>query len=850
MMQQFLGIKKDYPNMLLFYRMGDFYELFFDDAVRGAELLGLTLTHRGKSNGEPIPMAGVPYHAADNYLAKLLKLGESVAICEQIGEPTPGKGPVERQVTRIVTPGTVSDEALLDGDNDNLLLAIYQQKERYGLALAEVSLGFFQVLECDSKEELFAEVARLNPKEILLAEESPLKPLLKDHALCERPPWCFSQHLAEELIKKHFQVPALSALEVEPKSLSVIAAGTILDYLNETQKASQPRFRRLTQDNPLDAIILDETTLNNLEVLPKRANDASSLLGVMDKTHTPMGARLIKRWLLRPLQNKAIIQERQKAVKALLIDETYAHLQDGLMPIGDVERALTRVQLKTARPKDLLLIRETLQQIPSLKETLKNLKAPLLEQQNEALSLQNDLKDYLECAIIDNPPQLIRDGGVIKEGFDKTLDELRNISSHSAEFLLKLEQQEKEQTGISTLKVGFNRVHGYFIELPKSQADKAPGHYIRRQTLKNNERYITEDLKAFEEKTLSAKSRALAHEKALYETILERVNQACSPLRKLTQSLATLDVLACFSERAKHLNLYCPTLSSKAEICLKDARHLVIENAQSAPFISNDCLLNEQQKMLLITGPNMGGKSTYMRQIALIVILAGSGSFVPAKEASIGPIDRIFTRIGANDNLSQGQSTFMVEMSETANILRQASHKSLVLIDEIGRGTSTFDGIALAKACAIYLATVSQCYSLFSTHYFELTHLEANYPLIKNVHVGAVLNKGGIRFLHQVSPGHANKSYGLEVAKLAGIPAELLQLAKTHLSLLEENSLQDTKHKEPKPNSVLPKQVEKSEEKQESPVEKWLKTCNPDHLSPMDALQSLYHLKSLEKQNA
>lgn len=841
MMQQFLAIKADYPNMLLFYRMGDFYELFFDDAVKGADLLSLTLTHRGKTNGKPIPMAGVPYHAADNYLAKLLKMGESVAICEQIGEPTPGKGPVERKVTRIVTPGTVSDEALLDSDADNILLAIVEGKANYGLAYAEVSIGLFQLLICQDIEEVKAEVSRLNPSEILLHEESSLKTILSDYALRFRPPWCYSDKHATNRIKHHFNVPSLSVLEIEDNKEGTMAAGIILDYLEETQKNLLPKFKQIQTEKRQDTIILDDTTLKNLEILPKAAKDKHSLIGLMDTCTTPMGQRQIRRWLLRPLQNKSLIEKRQQSVHYLLKDMTYEHLQDALCPIGDMERALTRISLKTARPKDLCLIRECLIQVPAIKASLDENAPPLVAELNEDLQELKPLKDYLIKAIIDTPPQLIRDGGVIKEGFDKTLDELRALSAHSADFLLKLEQQEKEQTGIQTLKVGYNRVHGYFIEIPKSQADKAPNHYIRRQTLKNNERYITEDLKSFEEKTLSAKAKALSHEKALFEQVLEAIIDKKATLADMAKSIATLDVLATFAYQAKNLDLHCPTLSSKREIILKNSRHLVIENALNKPFIGNDCQLDDEQKMLLITGPNMGGKSTYMRQVALTVILAYSGAFVPATDAVIGPVDRIFTRIGANDNLSQGQSTFMVEMTETANILRHASANSLVLIDEIGRGTSTYDGISLAKACAIYLNQHCQCLSLFSTHYFELTQLEASYKGIKNVHVSAHLDESGITFLYKIVKGAANQSYGLEVAELAGLPDKVIRLAKMHLNELES---QKDKKVQTKAKPVL----ETPPLLVENPISKWITACNPDELTPKEALSKLYQLKEMEKE--
>ncbi len=804
MMQQYLSIKAEHPDMLLFYRMGDFYEMFFDDARRGAELLGITLTYRGESAGKKIPMAGVPYHAVENYLAKLIKQGESVAICEQIGDPNLSKGPVERKVMRIITPGTVTDEALLEEHSDNLLVAIGAQKNVYGLAILDLGSGAFSVLEVLDNAALQAELARLKPAEIL-APENLLLPLFGKTAIKKRPLWEFELSSAERLLCKQFGTQDLSSFECAHLKVALCAAGCVLQYLQHTQRAALPHIRSIKVEQPDDSICLDASTRRNLELIHNLSGGKdNTLASVIDKCKTAMGSRLLRRWIQRPLRDKTILQARQKSIAELL--SHYETVQSILKPIADVERVLARVALRSARPRDLVALRHALQQLPALQNELDSrgvypraggdgndgtghvipanagIQALL-----KNLTAQPELTNLLQRAILEQPAVLIRDGGVIATGYDSELDELRNLQNDADTFLIKFEQEEKQRTGIANLKVGFNQVHGYYIELSRGQANNAPANYLRRQTLKNAERYITPELKRFEEKILSAQDRALAREKFLYEQLLDILLEHLNALQTIAASLAELDVLTNLSERAESLQLVVPQLVDTAMIDIKQGRHLVVEQMQREPFIPNDLNLSDQTRMLLITGPNMGGKSTYMRQTALIVLLAYIGSFVPAQRAVIGPIDRIFTRIGASDDIASGRSTFMVEMTETATILHYATEKSLVLIDEIGRGTSTFDGLAIAWATAQQLAKKIHSFTLFATHYFEMTQLADSIPVVNNVHFSATENaQGKIIFLHKVEPGPASKSYGIHVAELAGLPQEVLQAARLKLSELEK----------------------------------------------------------------
>lgn len=833
MMQQYLRIKSEYPDMLLLYRMGDFYELFFDDAKRAAHLLNLTLTHRGQSADKPIPMAGVPYHAVENYLARLLKKGESVAICEQIGDPATSKGPVERQVTRIITPGTVTDEALLDAKKDNLLLALHQQRQKIGLAWVDLSSGRFHLLELAETSELSAELTRLQPAELLLQEASPLEEYCLNFPVKVRPGWEFNFDSAKKRLCEQFTVSNLAAFGEQDYPTALIAAGALLSYLQTTQKQALPHLNALTLENSHDYLQLDASTQKHLELFENvQGGHENSLLSVLDKTACTMGSRLLKRWLGRPLKQQSLIQARQQAIAEIIGLQCEATIHQLLRQICDVERIVSRIALKSARPRDLLALGTTLTVLPEIHAALAQNKCPLALELKAHTQPLPTLQQLLAAAIIENPPVLIRDGGVIAPGFDEELDELRMLSTRANETLDKLEQDERQRTGLSSLKFGFNNVQGYYIELSKAQSEKAPTHYHRKQTLKNVERYITPELKVFEEKVLSAQVKALAREKWLYDNLLEEIQQSIAELTQLARALAQLDVVVTLAERAQSLNWCCPSLVPESQISIQAGRHPVIENLLQEQFIANDLQLQPEQNILLITGPNMGGKSTYMRQTALIVLLAHIGSFVPAQAVTLGPIDRIFTRIGASDDLASGRSTFMVEMTETAQILRQATQESLVLIDEIGRGTSTYDGMALAYASCAYLATTIKAYTLFSTHYFELTNLSQQWPCIRNVHLQASLETGRIIFLYRVEPGYANRSYGLEVAELAGIPADVLQIARSHL-----------KHMQTDAPAAEPFQAVIQARPQ---VLRELAKIDPDQLTAREALDLIYRLKAME----
>ena len=778
MMQQYLQLKADYPDMLLFYRMGDFYELFFEDAKRGAQLLDLTLTHRGQSAGSPIPMAGVPYHAVDNYLARLLKKGESVAMCEQIGES--GKGPMERKVMRVLTPGTVTDEALLEEKRAVILLAVYPYQQRYGLAWVDVAGGRFHVAQVHDEAQLQAEIARLRPSEFLVPATNDLKLNFETGAITHRPIWDFDAERARNLLREQFKQ---AAVLTDPNcSVAIPAAGALLTYLKITQCQTLPHLTTLTLEQSSDFLQLDAATQRHLEVFaPNLGQHRYCLLHTIDHTASAMGSRLLQRWLAKPSRNYALLTERQTAIQMLLEQQLDMTVHEFARNICDVERITARIALRTARPRDLVALRRTLELLPTLRQTLQVCSATLLQDLIQDITPLPQIYQLLVDAVLAEPAALIRDGGVIAAHFDEELDALRLLSTNATEVLLQLEQREKTKSGLSTLKFGFNRVQGYYIELSKAQAHQVPAHFQRKQTLKNVERYITPELKTFEEQVLSAQAKALAREKWLYEGILEALNEELSALRIMAAALAQIDVLANLAMQARTHQWTRPIWAAKPGIQITAGRHPVVEQIVQERFIPNDLLLQPQQNMLLITGPNMGGKSTYMRQTALIVLLAHIGSFVPAAQACLGPIDKIFTRIGAGDDLAAGQSTFMVEMSETAYILQEATPLSLVLIDEIGRGTSTYDGMALAHACCVYLADTIRALTLFSTHYFELTDLPAQYPQIRNIHLAASLAAGKIVFLYHVESGATNRSYGLEVAALAGIPDAVLTLAKVHL---------------------------------------------------------------------
>jgi len=842
MMQQYLKVKAEHPDELLFYRMGDFYELFYRDAEKASKLLDITLTARGKSGGSPIPMCGIPYHAADRYLAKLVEAGVSVAICEQIGDPATSKGPVERKVVRLITPGTLSDEALLKETRDNLLLAIYAEAGQYGLATLDISGGRFFVIQVNNDQALTSEVHRINPAEILAPEALDLPAEVARHrGLRHRPGWEFDLDSATRSLCRQFNTDSLAGFGCDGMDRAIQAAGCLLAYAMETQQTSLPHVRSLQVETTDDALVLDNISRRNLEIDRNLAGGIeNTLVSILSRCATPMGARMLNRWLHRPVRQHDEIRQRQHAVTALLADYAYEALQDALKPVGDMERILSRIALRSARPRDLAHLRDALAALPDLSQQVASIEAPRLQALAENISPYPALSELLQQAICENPPVVIREGGVIADGYDADLDELRQLSSNAGEFLNRLEAEEKARTKLSTLKVGYNRVHGYYIEISRLQSDEVPGDYIRRQTLKNAERFITPQLKEFEEKVLSARAKSLAREKQLYDELLETLADSLPELQQTAFSLSELDVLANFAERANALNLTCPTLTDTPGINITQGRHPVVEQVMEETFVANDMQLDADSNMLIITGPNMGGKSTYMRQTALIVLLAYTGCFIPAEAARIGPVDRIFTRIGSSDDLAGGRSTFMVEMTETANILHNATASSLVLMDEIGRGTSTFDGLALAWASAVHIASRIKAFTLFATHYFELTALPELYPGIRNVHLNATEHDKGIVFLHTVAPGPANQSYGLQVAQLAGIPADVITKARRKLSQLEQDDLQSKSGSSPTVH-----QAELFTPQASHPALDFLGEVHPNDLSPRQALEMLYKLKDM-----
>lgn len=843
MMQQYLRIKSEYPRMLLFYRMGDFYELFYGDAEKAARLLDITLTKRGQSAGKPIPMAGIPYHAVEGYLAKLVRQGESVAICEQVGDPAASKGPVERKVVRVVTPGTITDEALLEERRENLLGALVRGDAEYGLATLELSTGRFRIQQITGEEALGGELERLRPAELLLPEDLHLPAKIPDpRGITRRPVWHFDPETAERLLTRQFGTRDLAGFGCTDHPLGVAAAGALLQYVEETQRSALPHLRGLAVERREEAIIIDAATRRNLELDHSLGGDPRhTLAGILDRTATPMGSRLLRRWINRPLRDCATVKNRHDAIARILEGTAHSSLHDELRGMGDIERILARIALKSARPRDLSTLRDSLDRLPALQQRLAELDAPLISELARAAGTHHEIVELLRRAIIENPPMLIRDGGVLATGYDQELDQLRDLSQNADQFLLDLERREREHTGIDTLKVSYNRVHGYYIEIGRSKSDRVPEEYVRRQTLKSAERFITPELKRFEDQVLSARGRSLAREKALYEALLDELQTSIAPLQQCAEALAALDVICNFAERAKRLNLNAPRLDDNPGLEIREGRHPVVEQVSDTPFVANDVRLDEQRRILIITGPNMGGKSTFMRQTALIVLLAYAGSFVPAAEARIGPIDRIFSRIGASDDLAGGRSTFMVEMEETANILHNATENSLVLMDEIGRGTSTFDGLSLAWACSVELATRLRAFTLFATHYFELTTLPEEYPGIVNVHLDAVEHGDGIVFLHAVREGPANQSYGLQVAALAGVPRTIIDRARRRLGELEQSA---QRHAEQQA-SQLPPFAPEPPPTPPSPAMEALRRIEPDQLTPRQALEKLYELKEL-----
>jgi DNA mismatch repair protein MutS len=856
LMKQFFAAKSDYPDLLLFFRMGDFYELFYDDARKAARLLDITLTQRGSSGGAPIPMAGVPVHAYEGYLARLVALGESVAICEQIGDPALAKGLVERKVVRIVTPGTVTDEALLNERRDTLLMAVSRGKSGYGLAWADLAGGRFLVNEVESEDALEAELARLEPAELLVPDEEGWPSFLATRTGARRrAPWLFDADSGRRQLLQFFRLHDLTGFGIEDKPQAIAAAGALLGYVEETQKSQLRHLTAIALESSGEAIAMNAATRRHLELDTRVDGDTRhTLLGILDSTVTPMGGRLLRRWLHRPLRDRNVLSQRHHAVATLIERGTDADLRDAFRAFGDVERILTRVALRSARPRDMSTLRNSLALLPRLRELLGPLDSPRLHALASSMGEHDATAHLLITAVAEQPPLKLTDGGVLANGFDAELDELRQLSTNADQFLIDLETRERASSGINTLKVGYNRVHGYYIEISKGQSEKAPVHYTRRQTLTNAERYITEELKSFEDKVLSARERALSRERVLYEALLDDLNAVIEPLKRCALALSELDVLCAFAERAQQLDWTQPELSDAPCLVIERGRHPVVEAVRKEPFEPNDLRLDgsdtaEARRMLVITGPNMGGKSTYMRQNALIVLLAHIGSFVPASRAQIGPIDRILTRIGAGDDLAKGQSTFMVEMAETSYILHHATAQSLVLMDEIGRGTSTYDGLALADAVARHLAAVNRCYTLFATHYFELTTLasesfEGGPSGIANVHLDAVEHGDALVFMHAVKDGAADRSFGLQVAALAGLPRTTLSQARRRLAELEQRG------GETQASKMAPKALDAPQQfglfaAAPSAAQDALAALDPDELTPKQALEALYRLKAL-----
>lgn len=853
MMQQYLRIKSEYPQDLVFYRMGDFYELFYDDAKLASDLLDISLTARGQSAGEPIPMAGIPYHAAEGYIAKIVSAGKAVAIAEQIGDPATSKGPVERKVVRVVTPGTLTDEALLDANQDRLLCAVCHLGNAYGVAAMDMSSGRFSLSQAHNEDELQTLLQRLRPAELLFDESSSIISLLEEWT-CRRPqaPWNFALDTAERLLCQQFNTRDLSGFGCEEMPASICAAGCLLNYAKETQRGDLPHLRGIQVEQPQHTLILDGPSRKNLEIDRNlNGGHTHTLAQVMDTTITSMGGRLLRRWLNNPLRDLASLQARQDFLTNIIELDSFEELQAALKPVGDLERILSRVALRSARPRDLSRLATTFAALPEIQALLAQHSASLGTALGEQISQFPELAELLGKAIVENPPVIIRDGGVIAEGYDEELDELRGLSENAGQFLLDLETQERERTGLSTLKVGYNRVHGYYIEISRMQSGDAPTEYIRRQTLKNAERFITPELKEFEDKALSSKSRALSREKALYEALVEQLAEQLVPLQLSADGLCQLDVLVCLAERACNLNLNRPNLSDNRGISIVDGRHPVVEQLISDPFVANDVELRPEESLMIITGPNMGGKSTYMRQVAVIVILAQIGAYVPAASAEIGLVDRIFTRMGSSDDLAGGRSTFMVEMTETANILHNATPSSLVLMDEVGRGTSTYDGLSLAWSCAEHLANNVGALTLFATHYFEMTQLADQLPNVDNLHLDATEYQDNIIFMHKVLRGPASQSYGLQVAKLAGVPDLVVKQAKDKLHVLEANEQQAASLpvSAPMPVTETTAAIDPTQGDMfaaiSHPVESLLQAKSADDMTPRQALDLIYSLQAM-----
>ncbi len=846
MMAQYLRIKAQHPDVLLFYRMGDFYEMFYDDARRAAKLLDITLTARGQSAGEPIAMAGVPVVSLENYLARLVRKGESVAICEQVGDPAKSKGPVERQVVRIVTPGTLVEDALLERARESLLAALYTGPAGHGLAWLDLAGGRFGVIELASDAEVAAELERLRPAELLVPEDQRRDSL--PHARL-RPPWHFEAGSARRLLCTQFGTRDLSGFGAEELDAGLAAAGALLQYAQDTQKAALPHIRGLSVHRRDEGLQLDAATRRNLELdRSLTGNEDATLFALLDHSATAMGSRELRRWLNRPLRDREALRLRYAAVGTLAEESAFHEVSAALRPVGDLERVLARVALRSARPRDLVALRSALAALAALRALVAGLDSPLLQRLLRHIGEHAAEHELLAQAIAAEPAALLRDGGVIAPGFDAGLDQLRRISTNTDEFLLELEQRERQRSGIAQLKLGYNRVQGFFIEIPRSHAERVPTDYLRRQTVKSAERFITPELKRFEDEVLGARDKALAREKQIWDEVLDRLIAQMAPLQQTAAALASLDALASLAERADTLRWVQPVLVEEPVYHVEQGRHPVVERFSGTNFVPNDLTFDDTRRMLIVTGPNMGGKSTYMRQAALIAVLAHIGSFVPADTATIGPMDRIFTRIGAADDLAGGRSTFMVEMTETANILHNATAQSLVLMDEIGRGTSTFDGLSLAWAVARHLATQQRAFTLFATHYFELTQLAAELSGVVNLHLDATEHGEELVFLHAVKEGPANRSYGLAVARLAGVPREVISAARTYLAQLEAHRDAQLIHGAAvaSPQNELPLFAAAPR----SAIEKQLAALDPDDLTPRAALDLVFQLHRKARTNA
>ena len=855
MMQQYLRIKADHPGELLFYRMGDFYEMFYDDARRAAAILDIALTSRGQSGGENTPMAGVPVHSMENYLARLVRRGESVAICEQLGEPGQVRGPMERQVVRIVTPGTVTDDALLEQRRETLLASLWQSgtqagasrhsNTQFGLAWLDLASGRFSVAELDSAETLQAELERLRPAELLLAEsqELALAPLVRHGSVVRaRAPWHFELATASRLLTDQLGALDLRGFGVDELPLALRAAGALLQYVRDTQRSALPHIRALQVEERSDALALDAATRRNLELdASLTGNENATLFAVIDATVTAMGSRALRRELARPLRSHPKLRERYHAVETLVESRGFESVRQELRSVGDLERIQARIALRSARPRDLVQLRSSLGALPAVRRALEPFDSPLLQRLLSEIDDHAEQHALLQAAIDSEPAHFLRDGGVIAPGHDGELDRLRAIAANTDGFLAELEQRERERSGIPSLKLGYNRVQGFFIEVGRAQADRVPTDYLRRQTVKSAERFITPELKQFEDEVLGARERALAREKELYDALLTTLTESLAALQRTAAAIALVDALAALADRASALGWSQPRLIDDTRLLIEGGRHPVVERFLETPFVPNDLSLHAGRRMLIITGPNMGGKSTYMRQVALIVVLAHLGSFVPAARAEIGPIDRIFTRIGAADDLAGGRSTFMVEMTETANILHNASAQSLVLMDEMGRGTSTFDGLSLARTIAEFIATRVRALTLFATHYFELTALADEIEGCANVHLDATEHGDSLVFLHAVREGPASRSYGLQVAQLAGVPREIIAAARRTLAMLEARSAHAGQVNSPQAELPFAVSPAPPDPRARDLLER-LAALDPDALTPRTALELLYEL--------